>query len=36
MLTSIAILAGFLVVICTPGLIAENRANARRKAEGDA
>lgn len=37
MLFSLAVLAGFLTVICTPGLVAESRANSRaRKAEGEA
>ena len=37
MLVSLACLLGFLAVICTPGLIAESRANAQaRRAEGEA
>lgn len=37
MLVSLAYLVGFLVVVCTPGLIAESRANAQaRRAEGEA
>lgn len=37
MLMSLACLAGFLVVICAPGLIAESRTNAQaRRAEGEA
>jgi len=37
MLMSIVTLVAVLTAICTPGLIAESRANARaRKAEGEA
>lgn len=37
MLFSLAVLTGFLILVCAPGLIAESRANARtRKAEGEA
>jgi hypothetical protein len=37
MLFSLTVLVGFLAVVCTPGLVAESRANARaRKAEGEA
>jgi hypothetical protein len=35
MLTSILVLTGVLSLVCAPGLIAESRADARRKAEGD-
>jgi hypothetical protein len=36
MLTSVLVLSGVLALVCAPGLIAASRADARRKAEGDA
>ena len=36
MLMSVTVLVGVLALICAPGLIAESRAIARRKAEGEA
>lgn len=37
MLFSLTCLIGFLVVVCTPGLIAQSRQDAEaRRAEGDA
>jgi len=37
MLMSVLVLTGVLAAICTPGLIAQSRAEARlRDAEGDA
>ncbi len=36
MLMSVTVLIGVLALICAPGLIAESRALARRKAEGEA
>lgn len=37
MMMSVISLVAFLAVICTPGLIAQSRADARaRQAEGDA
>ena len=36
MLTSVIVLVSVLSVICAPGLIAESRADARCKIEGDA
>lgn len=36
MLTSVIVLVSVLSVICAPGLIAESRADTRRKAEGEA
>lgn len=36
MLTSVTVLVGVLALVCAPGLIAQSRAIARRKAEGEA
>jgi hypothetical protein len=36
MMTSVLVLVTVLSAICAPGLIAESRAEARRKAEGEA
>lgn len=35
MLTSVIALVAVLSAICAPGLIAESRSEARRKAEGE-